>query len=136
MNPPPYEEEMRKSTATQEEASLPKSGGESRQKSPDELPRKSVSPDDSSVRKSMVEELAGELSRSDVEDVNRMEDINRVEWNLSIFDFKQVLDSGVPYFSWLCPVPRKPRPCYQHIQTFRLLKAARLKEESGVVSRT
>ncbi|CAI5765946.1 MYCBP associated protein [Podarcis lilfordi] len=91
MNPPPYEEEMRKSITTQEEASLPKSGGESRQKSPDELPRKSVSPDDSSVRKSMVEELAGELSRSDVEDVNRMEDINRVEWNLSIFDFKQTL---------------------------------------------
>uniref|UniRef100_A0A670JBL7 MYCBP associated protein n=1 Tax=Podarcis muralis TaxID=64176 RepID=A0A670JBL7_PODMU len=84
MNPPPYEEEMRKSTATQEEASLPKSGGESRQKSPDELPRKSVSPDDSSVRKSMVEELAGELSRSDVEDVNRMEDINRVEWRKTV----------------------------------------------------
>ncbi|XP_032995114.1 MYCBP-associated protein [Lacerta agilis] len=91
MNPLPDEEEMRKSTATQEEASLPKSGGESRQKSPDELLRKSVSPDDPSVRKSMAEELAGELSRSDVEDINRMEDINRVEWNLSIFDFKQTL---------------------------------------------
>nr|XP_034960265.1 MYCBP-associated protein [Zootoca vivipara] len=87
MNPPPYEEEMRKS---QGESSPPKSGRESRQKSPDELPRKSVSPDES-VRKSMAEELAGELSRSDVEDVNRMEDISRVEWNLSIFDFKQAL---------------------------------------------
>ncbi|XP_061472012.1 MYCBP-associated protein isoform X2 [Rhineura floridana] len=97
MNPPPvidtYDEAQRKSTTT-EESSPPKSSLDSQQKgsldlhqkSPEDSSRhKSVSPAVSAVRKSEMEDLIGQLSRAD------MEDMNRVEWNLSIPDFKQTL---------------------------------------------
>ncbi|XP_078242207.1 MYCBP-associated protein isoform X3 [Pogona vitticeps] len=95
MNPPQVIEVYsyeghRKSIAS--ESSPPKSGTSSRQKSPDDaICRKSVSPAVSGVKKSLLEVVVGQLDGTAVEEMNHMEEVSRVEWNLSITDFKQTL---------------------------------------------
>nr|XP_056720260.1 MYCBP-associated protein [Euleptes europaea] len=79
MNPP-------KSIGNVDDLSQPKSALELQQKSPVEDTSKSISPDISGARKSVVESLMSHVSATDEE-----EDVNRVEWNLSIADFRQIL---------------------------------------------
>ncbi|XP_060109025.1 MYCBP-associated protein isoform X2 [Heteronotia binoei] len=89
MNPPraAYEGGIQlKSTVNVDEISRPKSALELQQKSPVEDASKSLSPDIPGARKSVAEEIMSHLSVTDDE-----EDVNRVEWNLSIADFRQTL---------------------------------------------
>ncbi|XP_063149000.1 MYCBP-associated protein [Candoia aspera] len=76
-----------KSIAT--ETSLPKSAADS-QKSPEDI-RKSISSPVSAAKRLGLEELIDELSKTDTEDVAQGEEVPRVEWNLSIADFRQTL---------------------------------------------
>ncbi|KAL8163312.1 UNVERIFIED_CONTAM: hypothetical protein K2H54_017156 [Gekko kuhli] len=89
MNPPRATEEggsQLKSTGNVDELPRPKSALDLQQKSPVEDTSKSISPDVSGAQKSVVEEPMNHLSVTDEE-----EDVNRVEWNLSITDFRQTL---------------------------------------------
>ncbi|XP_048346305.1 MYCBP-associated protein isoform X2 [Sphaerodactylus townsendi] len=81
MNPP-----RAKSTDIVDEFPQPKSTLELQQKSPVEDTSKSISPDVLGPRKSVLEEQMSPLSVIEEE-----EDVNRVEWNLSIADFRQIL---------------------------------------------
>lgn len=90
MNPPraPYEGGTQvKSPGNVDELSRPRSALELQQRSPVEDTSKSVSPDVSGARKSIVEDLISHWSVTDYDD-----DLNRVEWNLSITEFRQVVD--------------------------------------------
>ncbi|XP_062976305.1 MYCBP-associated protein [Elgaria multicarinata webbii] len=94
MNPPPvtdlyaYEGQMKSAIS---ETSAPKSAADL-QKSPEEmLHQKSISPAFSGARSSEMEEMIGRLSGTVMEDVNQMEEVMRVEWNLSVADFKQTV---------------------------------------------
>ncbi|XP_077184048.1 MYCBP-associated protein [Paroedura picta] len=85
MNPPRAAYEL-KSTGNVDELSRPKSALELQQRSPVEDTSKSISPEISGAQKSVVEEMMSHLSVTD-----DGEDVNRVEWNLSIKDFRQTL---------------------------------------------
>lgn len=90
MNPQPVEvyveEGQRKSTVS--ETSQSKSTADS-QKSPEDI-RKSLSSPTSISRTLGSEELVDELSKTDIEEVAHVEEVPRVEWNLSVADFRQV----------------------------------------------
>ncbi|KAJ7315970.1 hypothetical protein JRQ81_002132 [Phrynocephalus forsythii] len=95
MNPPQvievYSYEGNRKSITSE-SSPPKSGTSSRQKSPEDATRhKSVSPAISGVKRSVLDTVVDQLSGSAMDEVNQAEEVHRVEWNLSIADFKQTL---------------------------------------------
>ncbi|XP_070596097.1 MYCBP-associated protein isoform X2 [Erythrolamprus reginae] len=90
MNPQPVEvyveEGPRKSMAS--ESSPSKSTADS-QKSPEDI-RQSISP--TSITKRLgLEELLDETSKIDIEEVAQVEEPLRMEWNLSVADFRQTL---------------------------------------------
>lgn len=92
MNPQPVEvyveEEQRKSMAS--ESSPSKSTADS-QKSPEDI-RKSLSSPTSIAKTLGLEELVDETSKTDIEEVAQVEEAPRVEWNLSVADFRQVCE--------------------------------------------
>ncbi|XP_070790757.1 MYCBP-associated protein [Pituophis catenifer annectens] len=91
MNPQPVEvyveEGQRKSTVS--ETSPSKSTADS-QKSPEDISKSVSSP--TSIAKTLgSEELVNEPSKADIEEVAQVEEVPRVEWNLSVADFRQTL---------------------------------------------
>nr|XP_060620735.1 MYCBP-associated protein isoform X1 [Anolis sagrei ordinatus] len=86
MNPPQVVEVYMNMTHSE---SPPKSVAEA-QKSPEDTPhRKSISPGLSKLRKSVVEEVTPRLAEPVVQQMKPVEPADRVEWNLSVADFKQ-----------------------------------------------
>ncbi|XP_016846857.2 MYCBP-associated protein isoform X2 [Anolis carolinensis] len=69
--------------------SPPKSAVEAQKSPEDTSHRKSVSPDISKARKSMVEEVTPRLPERLVQEMKPVDPVDRVEWNLSVADFKQ-----------------------------------------------
>lgn len=92
MNPQPVEIYVeggqRKSTVS--ETSPSKSTADS-QKSPGDS-RKSLSAPTSITKTLGLEELVDELSKTEIEEVAHVEEVPRVEWNLSVADFRQVCE--------------------------------------------